>query len=190
AVRAERAGGKEQLALPRLGVLGDGRPAALAEGPRQTRGRLEVRYPVASPDEPEVGGVAHHLGRERRPVRLATARAVTVGHEIELPAGLPRHVAAEAAAANRHDTPPSRVRTSTRASGWPTSTRSAVPRKSPVSTTPGMARIETSSARAAVPSASASRGAQSRVRLPLSVRNGAPSAPGRTVGVSPSARSS
>src|SRR5262249_13703580 len=169
-VVVEGAGWKKELALKRLGVLGDGRPAALAEGPRQTRGRLEARYLVASPGEPEIGGVAHHLGRERRSVALATAPAVAAGHQIELPRGPPRPGAAEAAAANRHDAPPSRVRTSTRPSGWPISTRSAVPRKSPVSTTPGMARIEVSSTRAAAQSASASRGAQSRVKFPLSVR--------------------
>src|SRR5262249_40968871 len=96
-VVVEGAGRKKELALKQLGVPGDGRPAALAEGPRQTRGRLEARYLVASPGEPEIGGVAHHLGRERRSVGLATARAVAVGHETELPRGLPRHVAAEAA---------------------------------------------------------------------------------------------
>src|SRR5262245_5758429 len=189
-VVVEHARGNKELALPRLRVVRNGRATAAAKGPREARRRLVARDPVAAPGEAEVGGVAHDLARERRPVRLAAARAVAMGHELERPRDLPRHVAAETAAVHRHDAPPSRVRTSTRPSGWPTSTRSAVPRKSPVSTTPGMARIEASRVRAAAPSASGVRGAQSRVKLPLSVQNGAPSAPGRTVGVSPSARSS
>src|SRR5262249_1917797 len=176
-VVVERARGEEELALPRLRVVGSGRAAASAEGAREARRRLVARDPVAAPGEAEVGGVAHDLGRECRSVRLAAARAMAMGHELERSGALPRHVAAETAAMNRHDVPPSRVRTSTRPSGWPTSTRSAVPRKSPVSTTPGMARIAASSFRAAAPSARGAPGAQSRVKFPLSVQNGAPSAP-------------
>src|SRR5262249_19605056 len=189
-VVGQRARGEEYEVLPRRLRIGDDRAAAAAELPRRPRRRREALDPIAAAHEPHVLGVAHEIGGVGRPVRLLAPLAVTVVHELEVPVGLPCHVPAETAAMYRHDAPPRRLRTSTWPSAWPTRTRSAVPRKRPVSTTPAIARIAASSLRAVPASARGAPGAQSSVRLPLSVWKGVPSVASRTVGVRPSARSS
>src|SRR4029453_7974026 len=96
----------EQLAQPRARVVRHGRATTLAEGAAQLRRRLEACDPLAASDVAEVTGITRDARRERRPVRLAAARAVAMGHEVERPVDLPRHITAETAAVNRHDSLP------------------------------------------------------------------------------------